>query len=50
MKFEINDEVFWTIPGDNLPIGYYKIIKIIGDVYTISKGLTQIKVTEQELS
>ena len=48
-KFKINEEVFWSDPGDSFS-GFYKIEKITGDIYSIKNDFYSKEVPVSQLS
>ena len=51
MKFNIDDEVYWTDPQDEILSGYYFVKKILSDkIYLIGNALSIREVFEYELS
>lgn len=51
MKYQINDEVYWTDPDEDISSGYYKVVDILSDeIYYISNGTSEAEVFEHELS
>ena len=51
MKYDIDDEVYWTDPQDDIMSGYYFIKKILTNkIYLIGNALCVREVFEHELS
>jgi|TARA_R110000765_G_scaffold332441_1_gene423138 hypothetical protein len=51
MKYEINDEVYWTDPDENICNGYGIVMKVKGEVYCLKMDNgEEVEAFKRELS